>query len=81
VASTIWPIAAGLYWKKVNPAGATLAMVAGTLLGLVGYFTIGFYVAALISAAVSMAIVLISTVLKPQQFDWSTLAGDEGHAS
>ncbi len=80
VASTIWPIAAGLYWKQVNPTGATMAMVAGTLLGLVGYFTIGFYVAALISAAVSMAIVLLSTGLRPQDFDWSTLTGEKGHA-
>ena len=31
VASTIWPIAAGLYWKRVNPLGATMAMVLGTL--------------------------------------------------
>lgn len=74
VASTIWPIAAGLFWRRVNPAGAALAMVAGTLIGLVGYFTIGFYVAALVSAASSMAIVLITTWLRPGDFDWNVLA-------
>lgn len=74
VASTIWPIAAGLFWRRVNPAGAALAMVAGTVIGLGGYFLIGFYVAALISAVVSMSIVLVSTWLRPGDFDWSTLA-------
>ncbi len=73
VASTIWPIAAGLYWRKVNPAGAALAMVAGTVIGLTGYFVIGFYVAALLSAAVSMFIVILSTWLRPQDFDWARL--------
>jgi Na+/proline symporter len=74
VASTIWPIAAGLFWRRVNPAGAALAMLAGTIIGLTGYFLIGFYVAALISAAVSMSIVLLSTWLRPSDFNWATLA-------
>lgn len=74
VASTIWPIAAGLYWRRVNRNGATLAMIAGTAIGLAGYFLIGFYVAALISAAVSMTIVLLTTWLKPGEFNWATLS-------
>ena len=74
VASTIWPIAAGLYWRGANPTGAAVAMVAGTLCGLIGYFLIGFYVAALISAAVSMAVVILSTWLRPDDFDWKHLA-------
>ena len=75
VASTIWPIAAGLFWRRTSPAGAALAMLAGTAIGLAGYFLIGFYVAALISAAVSMSIVLISTWLAPGNFDWAELDG------
>lgn len=74
VASTIWPIAAGLFWRRANPRGAALAMIAGTCCGLAGYFLIGFYVAALLSAAVSMSIVLLSTWLRPDDFDWSRLA-------
>lgn len=73
VASTIWPIAAGLYWRHTNPAGAAAAMVAGTLSGLAAYFLIGFYVAALVSAAVSMGVVLLSTWLAPRPFDWARL--------
>jgi hypothetical protein len=49
-------------------------MLAGTALGLAGYFLIGFYVAALISAAVSMSIVLVTTWLQPGDFDWAQLA-------
>jgi SSS family transporter len=73
VASTIWPVAAGLYWQRTNPTGATLAMLLGTAIGLTAYFVIGFYVAALVAAATSMALVLLTTWLAPRTFDWSTL--------
>lgn len=73
VASTIWPVAAGLFWKKVNPTAATLAMVLGTAIGLWSYFAIGFYVAALVSAAVSMLIVVVGTAIKPKPFHWQDL--------
>ncbi|WP_455365166.1 sodium:solute symporter family transporter, partial [Kaarinaea lacus] len=76
VASTIWPIVAGLYWKRANAAGATLAMVLGTAVGLYTYFAIGFYVAALIGATVSMLIVVITSLLWPQEFEWQTLSNN-----
>ncbi|MEJ2402869.1 MAG: sodium:solute symporter family protein [Candidatus Thiodiazotropha sp.] len=76
VASTIWPVAAGLYWRSINPQGATLAMLAGTGIGLASYFLVGFYVAALVSAAISMAIVLITTWLAPRPFEWTQLNPD-----
>jgi hypothetical protein len=56
-------------------------MTAGTVTGLIGYFLIGFYVAALISAAVSMCIVLISAWLRPADFEWAILANTEGAQS
>ena len=77
VASTIWPVAAGLYWRKTNPTGASLAMFLGTAIGLYCYFNIGFYVAALVSAAVSMSLVLVSTWIAPRQFDWAALSNNE----
>jgi Na+/proline symporter len=81
VASTIWPIAAGLYWKRANAGGALLAMVLGTISGIWAYFAIGFYVAALVSAAVSMTIVLVAAGLNRTEFDWTSLKlarqGDE----
>jgi len=73
VASTIWPIAAGLYWRRTNPTGASAAMLLGTACGLAAYFLIGFYVAALVSAFVSMCILLLSTWLAPHAFDWQKL--------
>lgn len=78
VASTIWPIVAGLYLKKANATAASLAMLSGTILGLWSYFAIGFYVAALVSAAVSMFIVVLGMWLKPQHFDWSHLNQKKG---
>jgi len=73
VASTIWPIIAGLYLKRASSSGASIAMLTGTALGLWSYFAIGFYVAALVSAVTSMLIVLISMWYKPDSFEWSTL--------
>lgn len=73
VASTIWPIAAGLYLKKANATGAFLAMLLGTLSGIWAFFGIGFYVAALVSAIVSMSIVLLSIWLVPDDFAWERL--------
>ncbi|MDT8387774.1 MAG: urea transporter, partial [Thiogranum sp.] len=74
VASTIWPIAAGLYSQRVNSNGAILAMLLGTAIGLYSYFAIGFYVAALVGAGVSMLIVIVSSWLWPQEFDWDSLS-------
>ena len=73
VASTIWPILTGLYWKQVNPMGAASAMLFGTIAGMIAYFQIGFYVAALVSTAVSMLIVLSSTFIRPHSYDWQQL--------
>ncbi|MCG8451534.1 MAG: urea transporter, partial [Pirellulales bacterium] len=78
VGSTIWPIAAGLYWRKTNPAGAAWGMFLGSVIGLTAYFQIGWYVAALVGAAVSMVVVVLSTWLAPHEFEWSTLAETHG---
>ncbi|MCB2201801.1 sodium:solute symporter family protein [bacterium] len=77
VGSTIWPIAAGLFWKRTNPTGALAAMVLGSGIGLIAYFQLGWYTASLIGASVSMLTVVISTWLFPRTFEWETL--DEAH--
>ena len=74
VASTIWPIVAGLYWKTANRGAVGAAMILGSLAGLTAYFTLGFYTAALVGAAVSMACVCVGTWLSPEPFDWSLLS-------
>jgi Na+/proline symporter len=73
VAATIWPVVAGLYWPKTNRAGVIVAMLLGTAAGVTAYFTIGFFAAALFGAAVSMVVVVGSTWLSPQDFDWGEL--------
>ncbi|MFC7047605.1 sodium:solute symporter family protein [Emcibacter nanhaiensis] len=72
VASTIWPITIGLLYRKGSGLLATLAMVLGTASGLYAYFAIGFYVAALVSAAVSMIVMLFAFTGR-RAFDWALL--------
>jgi Na+/proline symporter len=73
VASTIWPIAAGLFWRRANTAGAVAGMILGSAAGLYSYFAVGFYVAALVGAAVSMVCVATISSLKAAQFDFAEL--------
>ena len=73
VASTIWPIAAGLFLRRANAAGAVFGMVLGSAAGLYSYFAIGFYVAALVGAAVSMICVIAGMLAGSAQFDWGKL--------
>jgi urea-proton symporter len=77
VGSTIWPIAAGLFWKRTNPNGALAAMVLGSAVGLLAYFKLGWYTASLIGATVSMLTVVTTTWLFPRRFEWKSL--DESH--
>jgi len=75
VGSTIWPIISGLFWQRCNPAGAVLAMVLGSAVGLIAYVQIGWYTATLISTAMSFLTVIGTTLLWPRAFDWRSLAG------
>ncbi|GJM02115.1 MAG: urea transporter [Rhodomicrobium sp.] len=72
VASTIWPIAIGIKLKKGTGPQAALAMATGTAIGLYSYFAIGFYVAALVSAGVSLIVMLPAFFMK-DSFDPSEL--------
>lgn len=73
VGSLIWPIAAGLFWKQTNPRWVIAAMVAGSVLGLVAYFNIGWYSGALVAAAVSMVLTAVGIWVFPKDFDWNVL--------
>ncbi|MEC4090239.1 sodium:solute symporter family transporter [Pseudoalteromonas rubra] len=74
VASTIWPILFGLYVRRFHRHGAGVAMLLGTLCGLVGYFYIGFYVAALIACAVSLVVCVCAWRMAREEFVWQELA-------
>ena len=53
-------------------------MVAGTGLGLLAYFQIGFYVAALVSCGVSLVVTAGVSLLDGRTFDFDRLALREG---
>ena len=74
VASTIWPVLAGLYWPDTNRTAVVLALLLGSTIGLWAYFALGWYTASLISAAVSMIMVFTGTIMAPEApFDWNVL--------
>lgn len=73
VASTIWPIVFGLYRPRLGGMYAGLAMLLGTVLGLIAFVQIGFYVAALTSCLVSLVVCLIGLALHNDDFNWERL--------
>ncbi|QDS87563.1 Sodium/proline symporter [Rosistilla ulvae] len=74
VGSCIWPIVGGLYFGRPSPWAAGAAMVAGSSLGLVAYFAIGWFVASLIGATVSGIVFALLTWLIPDRFDFKQLS-------
>ena len=73
VASAIWPIVFGLYYRWASGLAATLAMISGTAIGLFSYFYIGFYVAALVSCAVSLLVITVVSRIQNQTFNFDSL--------
>ncbi len=75
VASTIWPIIAGLYWERTNRFGVVCGLLLGSGIGLWAYFAIGWFSASLIGAAVSMLCVSLATWLRPgPPFRWDDMS-------
>lgn len=70
VASLIFPIVCGLYWKSVSVKGVNTAVILGSVIGIICYFQIGWFIASLISALVSFVITILSTKFFPDIFDW-----------
>ena len=73
VASTVWPVACGLYWPHANRNAAIVAMVSGSVVGLVAYVWIAPYCAAVFSTAVSALVMVVGSVRWPERFQWSLL--------
>lgn len=68
VASLIWPVIAGLFWQRANVALVRTGIVAGSVLGIVAYYMIGWFTAALVGAGVSMLFTLASRWIRPMPF-------------
>ncbi|MEL6188259.1 MAG: urea transporter, partial [Myxococcota bacterium] len=77
VASAIGPIMTGLYSRRGSETGVVLALSLGTVAGLIAYFWLGWYTAALVGAAVSLTITLIDQVSTEPRFDWAALNPSE----
>ena len=73
VASTIWPIALGLFRDRLNGAYAAAAMALGTITGLIFFFQVGWYTGALASCLASLVVCLIGLAHKHEHYDWSRL--------
>jgi len=73
VGSTIWPILAGLYWKRATARGAMIGMLSGSIVGLLAYFQIGWFVASLIGTVMSMIATVTVTAVSKTEFNWQRL--------
>jgi Na+/proline symporter len=73
VASAIFPIVGGLYWSRAGGRTALAAMLLGSGVGLIAYYTLGWFTASLISASVSLLVMAAGTALAPAEFDWLRL--------
>jgi Na+/proline symporter len=78
VGSAIWPVLCGLFLRRTTAVGAVSAMVSGSVLGLIAYFTLGWYTASLIGTAVSFVVMMISLAVGNERFDWARLRGAPG---
>ena len=75
VASTIWPVLAGLYWRRAHPRAALLAMLLGSTLGLWTYFAVGWFAASLASASISALVTSLGALFSDERFDFDQLSG------
>jgi len=73
VASTIWPIATGLYWRHATSHGALWSMLLGSAGGLLSYWLWGWYTGALVGATLSMLVVIIASRTGGPHFQWERL--------
>ena len=73
VASTVWPVACGLYWRSANAGAAIAAMLSGSIVGLLAYNLIAPYCAAVFSAALSALAMLIGSRCSSDRFDFALL--------
>lgn len=73
VASTIYPIVLGLFWKTASARGAMWALLLGSGIGLIAYFQLGWYTGSLIGAAVSIITTTAFARWNPDNFDWKRL--------
>lgn len=68
VASLIWPVIAGLFWKRCNRPLILIGIVAGCLVGYFCFFKVEPYIGALSAGAVTMAFTLLARFINAKPF-------------
>ncbi|MGJ8635113.1 MAG: sodium:solute symporter family transporter [Luteolibacter sp.] len=68
VGSLIWPVIAGLFWKRINRPIVLAGILSGCVLGLVAYFTLGWFTASLVGTGVSMLFTISARYFRPVSF-------------
>jgi len=69
VASLIWPVIAGLFWKRLNRPLVIAGMLAGCAAGLFCYHQVQTYTGALVGAAVSMSFTIAARWFAPSDLE------------
>ncbi len=69
VASLIWPVIAGLFWKRLNAPLVIAGIIAGCASGLWAYFELQTYTGALVGGAVSMVFTLAARWIGAKPLD------------
>ncbi|MBK1854951.1 hypothetical protein JO972_08270 [Verrucomicrobiaceae bacterium 5K15] len=65
VGSLIWPVIAGLFWKRINRALVLAGIVTGCALGVTAYFMLGWFTASLVGAGISMLFTIAARWIRP----------------
>lgn len=68
VSSLIWPVIAGLFWKRCNRPLVLAGVVLGCSVGYYCFFMIEPYIGALSGGAVSMSFTILARYVKPRPF-------------
>lgn len=63
VSALIWPVIAGIFWKKINVPVVLGGVILSALLGLFAYFSVAWYVACVVATGTSMVITLGSRLV------------------
>lgn len=69
VGSLIWPVIAGLFWKRFRTSLILVGIVAGSLAGVWAYFSLGWFTASLVGAGISMIFTILARVFCKQDLE------------
>ncbi len=72
VASLIWPVIAGLFWKRLNAPLVIAGIITGCIAGMFCYFEVQTYTGALVGGAVSMVFTLAARWIRPADLETTT---------